>query len=97
MLEIDGINYQETIALCGHDGEELMFELLDVVPLRGDKYYVLMPCDDETQEPETVILKLERGDDGEETELCGLSSQTLLDEVYELFVSRMREDDDANE
>ena len=97
MLEIDGINYQETIALCGQDGEELIFELLDVVPLRDEKYYVLIPTSDEAQEPETVILKLDEGDDGEEAELVGLSSQALLDEVYELFVSRMQIDDDADE
>lgn len=96
MLEIDGELYPETIALGGNNGEELAFELMDVVPLRGEKYYVLLPQESEESEPETVILKLKSGS-GEEAELTGLESQTLLDEVYELFIKRVSAQDNADD
>ena len=55
------IDQNDLIALEDRDGNELAYEIMDVVPFLGKEYAVLFPVDDESDEPELVILELMAG------------------------------------
>ena len=83
------IDQNDLIALEDRDGNELAYEIMDVVPFLGKEYAVLFPVDDESDEPELVILELMAGADDEEEELRG--DPNVLDAVFKLFLEREKE------
>lgn len=85
------INENDLIALEDSDGNELAYEIMDVVPYLGKEYAVLFPVDDESDEPELVILELMAGPDDEEEELRGVDDASTLDKVFQLFLEREKE------
>lgn len=82
------IDQNDLIALEDRDGNELAYEIMDVVPFLGKEYAVLFPVDDESDEPELVILELMAGADDEEEELRGVDDANVLDAVFKLFLER---------
>ena len=85
------IDQNDLIALEDRDGNELAYEIMDVVPFLGKEYAVLFPVDDESDEPELVILELMAGADDEEEELRGVDDANVLDAVFKLFLEREKE------
>ena len=83
------IDQNDLIALEDRDGNELAYEIMDVVPFLGKEYAVLFPVDDESDEP--VILELMAGADDEEEELRGVDDPNVLDAVFKLFLEREKE------
>lgn len=81
----------DLIALEDSQGNELAYEMLDVVPFLGKEYAVLFPVDDESDEPELVILELMSGADDEDEELHGVDDPDILDAVFKLFLEREKE------
>lgn len=81
----------DLIALEDSQGNELAYEILDVVPFLGKEYAVLFPVDDESDEPELVILELMSGVDDEDEELHGVDDPDILDAVFKLFLEREKE------
>jgi uncharacterized protein YrzB (UPF0473 family) len=81
----------DLIALEDSHGNELAYEILDVVPFLGKEYAVLFPVDDESDEPELVILELMSGVDDEDEELHGVDDPDILDAVFKLFLEREKE------
>ena len=81
----------DLIALEDSQGNELAYEILDVVPFLGKEYAVLFPVDDESDEPELVILELMSGADDEDEELHGVDDADILDAVFKLFLEREKE------
>ncbi len=81
----------DLIALEDSQGNELAYEILDVVPFLGKEYAVLFPVDDESDEPELVILELMSGADDEDEELHGVDDPDILDAVFKLFLEREKE------
>ena len=75
------IDQNDLIALEDRDGNELAYEIMDV----------LFPVDDESDEPELVILELMAGADDEEEELRGVDDPNVLDAVFKLFLEREKE------
>ena len=80
------IDQNDLIALEDRDGNELAYEIMDVVPFLGKEYAVLFPVDDESDEPELVILELMAGADDEEEELRGVDDTNVQDAVFKLFL-----------
>ena len=74
-----------TIILNDEDGNEVRFELLDIITYKGSKYVVLLPMDEE-DDVEVVILKLSEPEDDTE-EFMSVDDDTL-DAVFELFQKR---------
>ena len=74
------IDQNDLIALEDSQGNELAYEIMDVVPFLGKEYAVLFPVDDESDEPELVIL-----------ELRGVDDANVLDAVFKLFLEREKE------
>ena len=85
------IDQNDLIALEDRDGNELAYEIMDVVPFLGKEYAVLFTVDDESDEPEHVILELMAGADDEEEELRGVDDPNVLDAVFKLFLEREKE------
>ena len=85
------IDQNDLIALEDRDGNELAYEIMDVVPFLGKEYAVLFPVDDESDEPELVILELMAGADDEEEELRGVDDPNVLDAVFKLVLEREKE------
>jgi len=85
--------YVNVITLTDEDGSEVDFEVLDIVPYEGAEYAVLLPVEDESDNPEAVILEvLEAQEDGEEDMLQGVEEQAVLEAVFALFMERNREE-----
>lgn len=46
------------VVLNDEDGNEVEFELLDLVEYNGEEYVVMLPCDETAYDGMVVILKL---------------------------------------
>ena len=72
-----------TILLTDEEGSEIECELLDRIELEGEVFSVLLPLDDDSSEPEAIILR-----ESPEGELEGFDDAELLDKVFRLFLER---------
>ena len=89
--ELDNI-----IILNDENGEEVKFEFLDLVELDGEEYVVLLPADeDEEEEGEVVILKVEDTDeDADEESYVSIEDEEILNKVFEIFKEKFKDDFD---
>ncbi len=88
--ELDNI-----IRLNDEDGNEVLFEFLDLVELDNEEYVVLLPVteDGEEDEGEVVILKLEDTDDeSEEESYVGVEDEEILNKVFEIFKDKYKDE-----
>jgi len=91
--ERDGI-----IVLVDENGEESEFEHIDTIEMNGNEYVVLLPYEEyseedddiDDEEDEVIILKIEHGEDGEDS-LVSIEDEDELDAVFEEFRIRMEE------
>jgi uncharacterized protein YrzB (UPF0473 family) len=82
-------DYADTITLLDQDGSEVEFEVLDVVPYENREYAVLLPADDDSDQPEAVILELFAAEDEDaEDVLQGVEDEEILEAVFKLFLQR---------
>ena len=81
-------NASDLIALVDGEGNELIFEILDVVPHLGRFFAVLLPV--ESASDEATILEV-LGDGPEDESFAGIADPALLKTVFELFRQRARE------
>ena len=72
-----------TILLTDEEGSEIECELLDRIEIEGEVFSVLLPLDDDSSEPEAIILR-----ESPEGELEGFDDAELLDKVFKLFLER---------
>ncbi len=77
------MNENEFILLTDEEGNEVECELLDRILFEGASYAVLLPIDEDSSEPEALILR----EDGE-GELTGFDDGELLDKVFKLFLEK---------
>ena len=81
--------YTNVVTLTDEEGNEIEFEILDIVPFEDAEYAVLLPVDDDSEDPEAVILEvLHAGSDDEEDMLQGVEDEALLEKIFDLFVER---------
>ena len=85
--------YEPTIITLEDDlGNEEEFEFLDVVDFEGDEYVVLLPLSEEdSDEAEVMILKIESLDDETET-YAGIDDDELIKNVFEVFKKRYEDE-----
>ena len=72
-----------TVLLTDEEGSEIECELLDRIELEGRTFSVLLPIDDDSSEPEAIILL-----ENEEGELEGFDDAELLDRVFAAFLEK---------
>ena len=91
--ELDNI-----IVLNDEQGNEVQFEFLDLVELDNEEYVVLLPINDEGEEDEgeVVILKIEDNEDenSEEESYVSVEDEAILNQVFEIFKEKFKNDFD---
>lgn len=75
---------QEELVLTDEDGNDITFQLLDVIDHEGGRYLVLQDPDDENY----VVIMQETELDGDESTFTELEDQDLLETVFALFKKR---------
>ena len=76
------------LSLTDENGQETVFEYLDVIEYQGKEYLILLPADDE--DGQVVILEIEPVD--EETEnYLSVSDENLLNAVYDIFKEKYKD------
>lgn len=88
----------EIIELLDEDGKPVRFEHLMTVEYEGDPYVLLVPIDEveDVDEDEVIILRIETGDDGEDT-YVGVEDEELLEKIFERYLEIAEADEDADE
>ena len=86
--ELDNI-----IILNDEDGNEVQFEFLDLIELDGEEYVVLLPVeDDEEEDGEVVIFKVEDTDSEDEESYVSVDDQEILNKVFEMFKEKFKDE-----
>ena len=90
----EGEELDNIVILNDEDGNEVKFEFLDLVELDDEEYVVLLPADEESDEPgEVVILKVEDTDsDSDEESYVGVDDQEVLNAVFAIFKDKFKDD-----
>lgn len=85
----------DIVVLIDENGEEAEFEHIDTIEMNDNEYVVLAPLegdeDEDQEEDEVIILKIEHNDDGEDT-FATIEDDDELDEVFNIFQERMEEE-----
>lgn len=74
------------ITLTDDNGEDVSFEVLDVIDYNEREFAVLLPFED--TEEEVVILEVIPGEDEETDEFISVEDDEILNEVFEEFLKR---------
>lgn len=77
----------EMVSLFDEDGNEIEFELLDVIDYEGDSYAVMLPPEDN----EVVIMLLEELND-EEDVYAPVEDDETLTAVFEAFKEKYKDE-----
>lgn len=86
--EVDNV-----IILNDEDGNEIQFEFLDLIELDGEEYVVLLPTDeDESEDAEVVILKVEDTDDEETESYVSVDDEETLNTVFQMFKEKFKDE-----
>jgi uncharacterized protein YrzB (UPF0473 family) len=92
----------DIVVLVDEDGEEVEFEHIDTIEMKGNEYVVLAPLEaedddnDDDEVEEVIILKIDHGEDGEDT-FVTIEDDSELEEVFELFQTRLEEEFEYDE
>lgn len=81
----------EIVVLQDNEGNEVEFELLDVVEYQGEEYIVLIENNEEAED--VTILKIESIDD-ETEEYYGIDDEELLEDVFTVFKEKHKDEFD---
>lgn len=79
---------EDVIILTDADGEEVEFEILDVIEHKGDEYVVLLPEGAGEDEPVHIFRIASEDLDAEEVSYEGLDDDDLIQTVYQKFCKR---------
>ncbi len=82
-------NDDALITLVDDEGNEVDFELLDVIEYEGEEYIVLIENDEDADE--VVILKIHAIDD-ETEEYVSIDDENLLQKLFEVFKQKYEGD-----
>lgn len=92
---MDDEELDNMIVLNDEDGNEVNFEFLDLVELDGEEYVVLLPTDENEDEPgEVVILQVEDTESEEEESYVSVENEEILNKVFEIFKEKFKNEFD---
>ena len=83
----------EIITLEDDLGNEKSFEFLDTVEYEGEEYIILLPADEEEEQNEVMILRVDSLDDENES-YSGIDDEAVLQAVFDIFKDRYKDDFD---
>lgn len=81
------------IVLNDEEGNEVQFEFLDLVELDSEEYVVLLPTsEEEADEGEVVILKVEDTESENEESYISVDDEEVLNKVFEKFKEKFKDE-----
>ncbi len=73
------------IVLTDEDGNDVSFELIDIIEYEDDNYAIMLPADEaDESEAGVVILKITSSDE-EEADILEPAEEAIADAVFEIF------------
>ena len=81
---------QNMLSLLDEEGNEVLFEVLDMIEYKAENYVVLLP---EGEEVDVVILKVTAIDDTQD-QFSPVESEEDVMAIFELFKERCKDDFD---
>ena len=88
------------IYLNDENGNDVKFEFLDLIEYESEQYVVLLPAEDnEEDNGEVVILKLEDSESEDEESYVSVDDEETLNAVFEIFKEKYKDEfnfDDAD-
>lgn len=84
-IEMDEEN-DNFITLTDDNGEDVSFEVLDVINYKEREFAVLLPFED--TDDEVVILEIIPSEDEESDEFISVDDDALIEEVFAIFLER---------
>lgn len=87
---------EELVILTDEDGNEFEFEIVDVIEVNGNRYAILYPVDEETEEEGYVIMRFEVDEEGEEI-LVDIEDDEEWEKVVEAWEEIMEAEADELE
>ena len=79
---------EDRIILTDEEGQQIEFELLDLVEYQGDEYAVLYPAEGDEDELVHILRVVNEDLDQEEARYEGLEDEELIQAVYRIFRKR---------
>ena len=76
------------ITLTGDDGEQIDFELLDIINYSGTDYAVLAPADEESENADQVVIFRVEDGDKEVNTLTPVNNPETANAIFELFKTK---------
>ena len=76
------------LSLTDENGQETVFEYLDVIEYQGKEYLILLPVEDE--DGQVVILEIEPVDEENENYLS-VGDEDVLNAVYDIFKEKYKD------
>lgn len=78
------------ITLTDDEGNEFSLEFVDLIEYKEKEYAVFLPVDEESEE--VVILEITESDDDEIQEYRSVEDEDILNEVFEIFKEKFKDD-----
>lgn len=91
---MDNYDDDNIVVLRDEDGNEIEFEILDLVDYEGEEYVILLSTEGDGDE--VVILRSEEDDDGEE-DYVAVEDDNVLEAVFNIFKNRFGDEYDFEE
>ena len=81
-----------TIILNDENGEEVLFEFLDLIEYNREKYIILLPKDESDDAGEVVILKVDETDSVDEEAYTSVDDEGTLQAVFNIFREKFKDE-----
>ena len=82
-----------TVILNDEEGNEVEFEFLDLIEYEGEEYVILLPANEDIEEPgEVVILKVEDTESEDEESYVSVDDEDVLNAVFEIFKEKFKDE-----
>lgn len=82
------------ITLNDEEGNEVLFEFLDLVEYENEEYVVLLPTEESDSIGEVVILKVEENENDDEESYVSVNDEETLKIVFEMFKQKFKDEFD---
>lgn len=87
-------NMENMVVLTDESGNEVQFEVITVLEIEDNEYYVLYPV--ESEEDDAIVLKLNVTDDGEEM-LVAIEDDEEFEKVAGAYEEWLEDDEEWEE
>lgn len=81
-----------TIILNDENGEEVVFEFLDLIEYDCKEYVILLPKDESDDVREVVILKVNETDNEDEEAYTSVDDEETLQAVFNIFKEKFKDE-----